>query len=171
MRKSPCDLFPMERGSHCPPWFPWPGPDGRLRGEPDEPLIGLIRRQIGRGDVFVLQVLPGAPFTPTNSHRSSRNREAICCLLNILKGPPSEGRGDRWGMSTVPTGSQSRYSENPAFCFFSLFRTVGEDFIFYFTFIFFFIFGVYLVFTSIWRRPARNPPLSVFQPTNQGCWC
>lgn len=87
LRKSSRDLFPMDRGCHCPLWFPWPGPDGRLRGELNGSLIGLIRRQIERGDVFVLQVVPGAPFTPTNSHRSYRNRKAICCLLNILKGP------------------------------------------------------------------------------------
>lgn len=58
----------MDRGCHCPLWFPRPGPDGRLRGELNGPLIGLIRRQIERGDVFVLQVVPGDPFAVHSDH-------------------------------------------------------------------------------------------------------
>lgn len=61
----------MDQGCHCPLWFPRPGPDGRLRGELNGPLIGLIRRQIERGDVFALQVVPRAPLTPTNSHAAT----------------------------------------------------------------------------------------------------
>lgn len=109
---------------------------------------------------------PHTPLPPTpNPHgpRIQRNRKAICCLLNTLKGPSGGGVVEEWGwLSTVPTGSQSRHSENPAFCFFSLFPTFGarQNFFFFFYFFlfsfFFEIFGVYLVFTSIWRRPGGN---------------